>query len=103
MERRPGVADSLRQALADPPVGQFRLLPRHSLLPWGAGAFLVWIPMRRRAKKTPALLTALCLRVAPFSSAFRCVPESDFGCVYALRTNPNEIAPLFLMSFEKQT
>src|SRR5207253_9237681 len=39
-ERRPGVADSLRQALADPAVGQIRLSPRHSLLPWGAGAFL---------------------------------------------------------------
>ena len=39
MERPPGVADSLRQALAGPPAGQFCLLPGHSLLPWGARAF----------------------------------------------------------------
>src|SRR2546423_15674967 len=39
VERPPGVADSLRQALAGPPAGQFCLLPGHSLLPWGARAF----------------------------------------------------------------
>ncbi len=58
-------------------------------------------PTRGRAKKTPTLLAAC----APgfVLSALRRVPESDFGCIYALRTKPNEIAPLFLMSFEKQT
>jgi hypothetical protein len=39
VERPPGVADSLRQALAGPPAGQFCLSPGHSLLPWGARAF----------------------------------------------------------------